>query len=77
MGNNIGKELRLARLNAGLTQLEVAHLAGVDVAILSRIETGHVLPGPNMEQVLKQVTGWTEALARIVESGQATRQKVR
>jgi DNA-binding XRE family transcriptional regulator len=44
----LGRNLQAARLSAGLTQQELADLAGVDLAILAQIERGCRDPGLNL-----------------------------
>jgi DNA-binding XRE family transcriptional regulator len=43
-GADLGRELRLRRRNAGLTQAELARRAGIRLETLSRIENGHGNP---------------------------------
>ena len=47
MGMN---RFKLARLEKGLRQLDVARAAGIGEGYVSRIETGRVDPGPDLVQ---------------------------
>jgi len=44
--------LKRVRLQAGLTQSEVARATGVNVVYYNRIETGTIMPGPRTQQIL-------------------------
>lgn len=50
-----GARFREKRLQANLTQLEVAHLLNISQAIISHIETGHFLPPENLEESLIKI----------------------
>jgi transcriptional regulator with XRE-family HTH domain len=53
----LGRNLKLARLSAGLTQQELADLAGVNLAILTQIERGCRDPGLNLLDDLANAVG--------------------
>ena len=58
--NIIGKRLKQARINAGLTQEKLAEQLNVSVAFLSRIETGSShINLKRLEQICR-ITGVTE-----------------
>ncbi len=49
--------LKLARMRAGLTQLELATRCGTTENKLCRIETGRSMPPPNLQDRLAAVLG--------------------
>lgn len=58
------QEVREARLNAGLTQLELAVRLGVSPATVYRWEAGYVTPSPMAIQQLQAVVLRLESDAR-------------
>jgi transcriptional regulator with XRE-family HTH domain len=50
-----GTRFREKRLQANLTQLEVAHLLNISQAIISHIETGRFLPSKDLEEDLLEI----------------------
>lgn len=50
----LATDLRSARLAAGLTQQRLAELAGVSVATVCKIESGHVDPRASTVQKIEQ-----------------------
>lgn len=50
-----GARFREKRLQANLTQLEVAHLLNILQAIISHIETGRFLPSKDLEEDLLEI----------------------
>ena len=60
--------IKEARIRRGLTQMELAYLAKVDVAEVSRIETGRMNPYPTHAKRLGKFLGITpEELTQEVE----------
>jgi DNA-binding XRE family transcriptional regulator len=56
-----GVRLRLVRDALGLTQTEVAEIAGVTQADISRIESGQVSPTVDrMSRILRRLNEWAE-----------------
>jgi transcriptional regulator with XRE-family HTH domain len=53
----LGRNLQAARRSAGLTQQELADLAGVDLTILDQIERGCQDPGLNLLDDLANAVG--------------------
>lgn len=47
-----GESFREARIKANLTQLELAHKAGISQAIISHIECGFFMPSSEIESLL-------------------------
>jgi len=60
--------LKAIRAWRELEQRELADLVGVARPLLSRIETGVVLPGPDLEKRIKEALGWDEALREMAET---------
>jgi len=56
---NVGGTLRAARKAAGLTQTELARLAGVPQSTVGRIEAGITMPRIDMCMRLLALCGWT------------------
>jgi transcriptional regulator with XRE-family HTH domain len=52
-----GEQVRTLRRNAGLTGIELARLVGVSQSFISRIETGHVVPEPDVVERLATALG--------------------
>ena len=50
-----GNGFRHKRKQAGLSQLEVAHIIGCSQAIISHIECGYMLPPSNIERALETI----------------------
>lgn len=55
MRNEIGKRVQLARLNASLTQEQLAEKANVSSSFISRLETGKVLPSIERLYMLAEI----------------------
>ncbi|MDX6436772.1 MAG: Helix-turn-helix domain [Gaiellaceae bacterium] len=66
-----GDELRMARLEAGLTRIQLAALAGVSFSQLSNIEQGAV---PKRSAVLKRALAAISALNDNAPGAQAGRE---
>lgn len=69
-----GALLRNRRLDAKLTQYELAHLSGIDVSFLSRMERGLTQPSIgtflHLASVLEiQPTDWVKHLAQFSSGG--------
>lgn len=52
-----GNEVKTARENISLTQLELAHLVLCSQAIISHIECGYMLPPPHIENAINEILG--------------------
>lgn len=59
---NFGRMLKAIRAWRGMEQRELATLIGIDRPTLSRVETGLVLPGSDLEERIKKALRWEEAL---------------
>lgn len=55
-----GLRLRNERINAKMTQLQVARIIGCSQAIISHIECGYMLPPPKIETALFDIYGINE-----------------
>ena len=65
--NTIGRELKVARVIANLTQSEVAKTVDIANTYLSDIERGRYTPSPRLLRDLKEAVGWTPEIAALVE----------
>ncbi len=63
MGTNIGDEIRRLRLAAGLSQRELARLAGVSQSLIAKIESGKV--NSRVETVRRILSALRNALKRL------------
>lgn len=59
---NFGRMVKAIRAWRGMEQRELAPLIGIERSTLSRIETGLVLPGSDLEERIKKALRWEEAL---------------
>ena len=48
------QELKLARIRAGLTQQELANIAGLPENYISKLETGRIQPSPEAIRALRR-----------------------
>lgn len=55
-----GMKLRVMRLVRGLRQAEVEEKAGIPYTYLSRVESGAMLPTPEMEARIRKALDWPE-----------------
>jgi transcriptional regulator with XRE-family HTH domain len=60
----LGKELRTARLAAGLTQEQLAYRAGVDRSYISQLERG--LKSPTVDMLLRLCKALGASASRII-----------
>lgn len=64
---NFGKRLKTLRVARGLLQKELAALTRIPDVIISRMETGKVLPGPEWERKLRDTLGWDDLVDKAFE----------
>lgn len=50
----MNQQLKLARIRAGLTQQELANIAGVPENFISKLETGRIRPSAETMDALRQ-----------------------
>ena len=57
---DFGRQLRLLRTARGLTQRELAKRTGIGIghAMISQMETGKLLPGPEWLAALREALDW-------------------
>lgn len=68
----LGRELRAARLRAGLTQEDLAHAAAVDRSYISELENGHKSPTVDMLfRLCRAMNASASAILARVEAAQA------
>lgn len=57
---DFGRNLKTMRTIRNLTQAELAELAFTSRPLISLIETGEILPSPDLKARLRKVLDWTE-----------------
>jgi len=55
---DIGRAVQVMRAVRGLTQAELAAAAGVNRVVIWQIESGQMLPGPEVEVAIKRALRW-------------------
>lgn len=71
---DIGRAVQVMRTIRGLTQAELAAAAGVNRVVIWQIESGQMLPGPEVEVAIKRALRWpaeAEVAFAILEGGEA------
>ncbi|MEM4700041.1 MAG: CBS domain-containing protein [Candidatus Nezhaarchaeales archaeon] len=63
----IGKELKKLREEAGLTQRQLAQLAGVSQSLISRIERGTVDPRASTLRRIMNALAWARGEVKVIE----------
>lgn len=67
-----GTKVRMMRTARNMSQLDLAEASGISNRDLSYIETGRMLPTPEMEATLRRILTWSsredEALNVLAES---------
>jgi len=66
--SHIGKEIKIARILAELTQAEVTDIVGITVPYLSAIENDVCVPSDRLLRDLKEAVGWTPEIAALVQA---------
>lgn len=56
------RKMRCIRAYRGVSQTDLSKLVGISQQMLSGIETGLVLPTPEVEALIKEALEWNEAL---------------
>lgn len=56
----IARAIQVMRTVRGLTQAELAAAAGLNRVIIWQIESGQVLPGPEVEASIKRALRWPD-----------------
>ena len=69
--NAIGKELKIARVIAELSQKELAAAVGITVPYLSAVENGAYIPSDRLLDDLKEAVRWTPQIGVLVRASQA------
>jgi len=69
--NIIGKELKIARVIAELSQKELAAAVGITVPYLSAVENGAYIPSDRLLKDLKEAVRWTPQISVLVRASQA------
>jgi len=59
--------MRTLRVAQGLMQAELGALTGVSQRIISLIETGKLLPAPELEQRLREALQWDKAVENALD----------
>jgi len=54
----IARAIQVMRTVRGLTQAELAAAAGVNRVVIWQIESGQMLPGPEVEVAIKRALRW-------------------
>ena len=57
---SFGEDLRTLRATRGLTQRQLAEKAVTSRVFISYLETGLMLPTPDLEKRLRKALNWTE-----------------
>lgn len=66
INNSFGKQLRIARILNELRQDEVATMVGISQNYIAQLERGRYLPAQDLQDRLKEATGWFPAIAELV-----------
>jgi transcriptional regulator with XRE-family HTH domain len=72
---DVGTQIRIMRAARGISQQELASASGVPSYTLSLVETGKVVPTPEMESAIKRALRWpaeAEVAFAILEGEEAT-----
>jgi len=59
-GLSFAAKLRLLRAMRGVSQQELADKVQMPIYAMSNLESGKLLPGPNLEARIKAALGWPE-----------------
>ena len=73
--NNIGRELKTARVISGLSQKDVAEQVGITPQYLCGVENGKYIPSARLLAALREAVGWTQEIADLVREADATTRK--
>ena len=57
---DFAQNLRTMRATRNLTQAELADMAMTSRVFISHLESGKLLPGPDLEKRLRKALNWTE-----------------
>ena len=57
---DFAQKLRMMRAYRGMTQQTLAEVAHIKGPLISSMETGKVLPGPEMTKVIRAALGWPQ-----------------
>lgn len=68
-----GIALKTIRTWRGMFQQELADLVGIPTSLLSRIETGVVLPTASTEELIRKTLRWEEALEELAKTSRRGR----
>ena len=68
--NIIGKELKIARVLAELSQKELAAAVGITVPYLSAVENGVYIPSDRLLDDLREAVRWTPQISVLVRVSQ-------
>lgn len=72
---NIGTQIRVMRAARGMSQRELSQATGINNRDISYIETGRMLPTPELESAIKRALRWpaeAEVAFAILEGEEAT-----
>ncbi len=73
---DFGNRLRLMRAYRKVTQTELEQRTGIDQTVLSRLESGEVLPNPATRKRICDALGWDEQTDKALAMIGATRPPV-
>jgi len=54
--------LRMMRARCNMTQRELSARTGVERSIISRLETGEIMPSPDMDANIRATLGWNASV---------------
>lgn len=63
-----GAKLKAIRAWREISQQDLAEIVGIPAPLISRIETGLILPNADLEERIREALDWQEALLEMQET---------